>query len=65
MSHAEFFGKTSSHAGDSASLQPGFGTLRLLAFLKIKITFEREEFQAIDEIQENMTGRLMVIGRTV
>ena len=43
MSHAEFFGKTSNHPGDSALLQPRFGTLRLLAFPKIKITFEREE----------------------
>ena len=33
-SHAEFFGKTSNHPGDSASWQPRFGP---------KITFEREE----------------------
>ena len=37
------FGKTSSHPGDSAPLQPRFGTLWLLAFPKTKITFEREK----------------------
>ena len=42
-SHVEFFGKTSTLLGDSASLQPRFGALRLLAFIKTKITFEREE----------------------
>ena len=42
-SHAEFFGKTSNHPGDSAPLQPRFGALQLPAFPKTKITFEREE----------------------
>ena len=37
------FGETSNHPGDSASLQRRFGALRLLAFPKTKITFEREE----------------------
>ena len=40
---AESSGETSNHPGDSAPLQPRFGTLWLLAFPKIKITFEREE----------------------
>ena len=40
---AGFFGKTSNHPGDSVPLQPRFGTLQLLDFPKIKITFEREE----------------------
>ena len=45
LSHAcaEFFGKTSNLQGDSAPLQPRFGSLWLLAFPKTKITFEREE----------------------
>ena len=43
MSHAEFFGETSNHPGDSAPLQPRFGTLWLLAFPKTKNTFEREQ----------------------
>ena len=42
-SYAEFFGKTSNCPGESAPLQPIFGTLQLLAFPKAKITFEREE----------------------
>ena len=37
------FGKTSNHPGGLAPLQPRFGALRLLAFPKTKITFEREE----------------------
>ena len=42
-SHAEFFGKTSNHPGDSAPLQPRFGTLQHLAFPKTAIIFETEE----------------------
>ena len=38
---AKFFGKISSHPGDSDPLKPRFGTLWFLAFPKI--TFEREE----------------------
>ena len=41
--HAEFFGDTSNHLGDSALLQPRFGVLWLLVFPKTKITFERKE----------------------
>ena len=64
MSHAECFGETSNHPGDSAPLQPRFGALRLLAFPKTKTTFEREEISehqwdsgkydgAVDENWEN------------
>ena len=42
-SHAEFWGKISNHPGDSGLLQPRFGALLLLDFLKTEITFEREE----------------------
>ena len=42
-SHAEFFGETSNHPGDSTPLQPRFGTLSLLVFSEIKINFERKE----------------------
>jgi hypothetical protein len=38
-----FFGKTSHHPGLSAPLEPGFGFLRLLAFLKTENAIEREE----------------------
>ena len=41
-SHTEYFCETSNHPGDSAPLQPRFSPLQLLAFPKIKITFERE-----------------------
>ena len=43
MSHAEFFGETSNHSGDSALPQPRFGALWLLDFLKTKIIFARVE----------------------
>ena len=36
------FAETSNHPGDSAPLQPRFGTLWLLAFPQTKITFERK-----------------------
>ena len=42
-SPTEAFGETSNHPGDSASLQPRFGVLRLLGFPKTKVIFEREE----------------------
>ena len=60
---AEFFGETLNHPGASAPLQPRFGTLWLLAFSKTKITLKGKRFQTVDEIQENITGQLMVIGR--
>ena len=41
ISHAEIFKENRPH--DSASLEPRFGNLQLLAFLKTKITFERKE----------------------
>ena len=41
--HAQFFGKTSNHWGDSNPLQPRFGALWLLAFPKSKIISKREE----------------------
>ena len=42
-SHAEIFGETSNHPGDLILQQLRFGALRLLAFPKTKVTFEREE----------------------
>ena len=64
-SHTEFFGETSNHPGDLAPLWPRFSTLGLLAFPKTKITFEMKRLQTVDEIQENMTGQLIAIGRSV
>ena len=37
-SHAEFFGETSNHPGDSAPLNPQLDALRLLAFLNCSST---------------------------
>ena len=41
--HAEFFGETSNHSGDSTPVQPRYGALRPLAFPTTNISFEREE----------------------
>ena len=65
MSHAEFFGETSNHLGDTAHLQPRFGTLWLLTFPKLKSPLKGKRFQTIGEIQENRTGQLTVTGGTV
>jgi len=43
-----FFGKASLHPGLLASLQPRFGSLRLLAFPKAKVAVEREEICECD-----------------
>ena len=64
-SQAEFFGETSNHPGDSAPLQPRFGALQLLAFPRLKSPLKGKRFQTVDKTQENTTGQLMVIGRTV
>jgi hypothetical protein len=45
---ADFYGKTSHHPGLSASLQPRFVSLCLLAFPKAKIALEREEICKCD-----------------
>ena len=65
MSYAEFFGETSNHPGDSAPLQPRFGALKLLAFPKTKITFQREEISDHQWDSRKYEGQLMTIGRTV
>ena len=62
---AQCFGKTSNHPGDSAPLQLRSGALNFWLFPRLKSSLKRKRFQTIDEIQENMTGQLMVIGRTV
>ena len=64
-SNAELFGETSNHPGDSAPLQPRFGALKLLAFPKTKITFEREEISDCWWDSGKYDRQLMVIGRTV
>ena len=65
MSRAEFLGETSNYPGDSAPLQPRFGTLQLLAFPKTKITFETEEILGHRWDSRKYEGQLMTTGRTV
>ena len=48
-----FFGKASNYPGDSILLQPRCCTLQLLAFPKIKITFEKEEISQWDSGKYN------------
>ena len=64
-SHAEFFGKTSNHPGDSAPCSPDRVPCDFWLFPKLKSSFKGKRLQTIDEIQENMWGQLMEIGRTV
>jgi len=49
-SRARFSGKESHHPGLSATIQPRFGSLRLLAFPTAKIAVEREEICECDGI---------------
>ena len=62
---AEFFGETSNHLGDSAPVKLNLVPCDFWLFPKLKSTLKGKRFQTIDEIQENMMGQLMVIGRTV
>ena len=59
------FCKTSNHPGDSVPLQPRSGALWFLAFPKSKSPLKGKRSQTVSEIQENITGQLMEIGRTV
>ena len=61
----QFLGKISNHLGHSAPLQPRFGTLWLLVLPKWKSPLKGKRLQTINEIQENITGHLMAIERTV
>ena len=62
-SPAEFFCKTSNRPGDSMPLQLRFGARNFRVFLKLKSPLKGKRFQTISEIQENMTGQLLTIGR--
>ena len=64
-SHAEFFGETSNHSGDSAPCIPDLVPFNFWLFPKLKSPLKGKRFQTIDEIQENITGQRMVMGRTV
>ena len=62
---AEFFGKISNHPGHSDPLSPDLASSDFCLFPKLKSPLKGKRFQTIDEIQENTTGQLMAIGRTV
>ena len=64
-SHAEFFWWNIKLSRWLSPATAHIWCLRLLAFLKLKSPLKGNRFQTISEIQENMTGQLMVIGRTV
>ena len=63
-SHAEFFGETSNHPGDSAPLQVGCPVTSGFSS-KLKSSLKRKRFHTINEIQEKMVGQLVTIVRTV
>ena len=44
---------------------PGLAPWDFWLFPKLKSPLKGKRFQTLDEIQENMMGQLMVIGRTV
>ena len=64
-SHAESFGKTSNHPGDSDLYGPDLAPCKFWLFPKLKSPLKGKRFQIINEIQKNTMGQLMVIGRTV
>ena len=64
-SHAEFFWQNIKSFRWFSTLPTRFGTLWLWLFPKLKSPLKRKRFQTVNEIQENTTGQLMVIGRTV
>ena len=61
-----FFDKTSNHPGNPAPpWTPAFAPSNFWLFPKLKSPLKGKSYQTIDEIQENATGQLMAIGRTV
>ena len=65
MSHTESFGKTSNHPVTQPSYSPDLVPCDFCLFPKLKSSLKGKRFQTINENQENMTGQLMVTGRTV
>ena len=63
MSCAEFFGETSNHPGDPTPYSSDWVPCDFWLFPKLKSPLKGKRFQTINEIQENMTGKLMVIQR--
>ena len=64
-SPAEVFGETSNHPSDSAPNSPDLTPCDFKFFPKLKSPLKGKTFQTIKEIQKNMMGQLMAIGRIV
>ena len=61
MTHAEFFGKTSNHPGDSVP-PPRPPAQIWCPVTKLKSPLKGKRFQTADKIQENTMGQLMALG---
>ena len=60
-----FLGKHQMTQVTQPPYSPDLALCNFWLFPKLKSPLKGKGFQTIDEIQENMTGQLMVIGRTV
>ena len=61
----QFFGEISNHPGGSGPYSPDLVPCEFWLFQKLKLPLKGKRFQIVDEIQENITVQLMVIGRTL
>ena len=64
-SPTDFFGDKSNYSGDLDPYSPDLVPCDFWLFPKLKSPLNRKRFQTISEIQENIVGQLMPIGRTV
>ena len=62
---AVFWQNVKTHRWPSPSYSPYLMPCNFWLFPKLKSPLKGKRFQTIDEIQENKTGQLMVIGRIV
>ena len=62
---AEFLVKHQITQVTQPHYKPGLAPCDFWLFPKLKSPLKGERFQTTDEVQENMTGQLMAIGRTV
>ena len=61
MFHAEFFCETLNHPDGSAPYRPDLASCDFWLFPKLKSPLKGKRLETVDEIQENITGQLMVI----
>ena len=64
-SHAEFLAKHQITQVTQPPYSPDWVPCNFQLFPKLKSPLKGKRFQTINEIEENMTGQLMVTGRTV